>query len=472
MTSFEKYLSDSFDLVDILKSSENDFIAVAYDKNVKRLCMIKQRDLHSLKIYQMIREINSSHIPKIYRLFEREGKLIVIEEYIDGQTLEEFLNYRSIEINEKFAFNILKQICDCLSQLHEKDIIVRDIKPSNIMITKDNFVKLIDFGIARIFKPGNVNDTEFLGTRGYAAPEQFGLFDLGQTDQRTDIHNLGITIKNLLGEDYHGRLKKFLDRCTALDPNQRYQSVNELIRDIKHSRKIFLLKRLSLSIAMILILIAIPKTIDHGVIKEINSNLPIVEESMKNNEAEIEIEVPTKTSEFNDDAQKLIESTKSIEINNSTEIQIDPIVNEPSKKHFEDKFKFLLYINGKLSENRSPHSTAGDIILNAEEVYQKWNQNSEGDYLFPNNWTAQLKIENFTNKDLITPHITADFFDEEFIIDKPTIKSGHSINVEIPIANKIALKFLGKDHYYGKFNVQIKSPSYKILLVRYIEIDQ
>ena len=216
MTAFNKFLGDTYDLVDLIKDTEKTFVALVYDKHAKHLCAMKRRDLHSADLYKLLQDCNNPHIPQIYRIFERDGKLIVIEEHIDGQSLEELLDYQSSIFNEKFALNILLQLCDCLEPLHQANIINRDIKPSNIMLTKDNIVKLIDFGIARIFKPDSLADTEFLGTRGYAAPEQFGLFDVGQSDPRTDIHALGVTVKELLGKDYNGWLNEILERCTDL----------------------------------------------------------------------------------------------------------------------------------------------------------------------------------------------------------------------------------------------------------------
>ena len=150
MNFFERYLGDTYELVDTLKNSESGFVAVVYDKRAKRLCVMKRREKNSLPIYRTLKALDEPHVPKIFRLFEREGKLIVIEEHVDGQTLEEFLIYRRVE--ESLAEKILIQLCECLAVLHAKKIIHRDLKPSNIMLTEKNFVKLVDFGIARIFK--------------------------------------------------------------------------------------------------------------------------------------------------------------------------------------------------------------------------------------------------------------------------------------------------------------------------------
>lgn len=228
MNYFERYLGDTYEIVDTLKNSAQSFVATVYDKRARRLCTLKRRELNSLPIYRTLKEIDEVHIPKIYRLFERDEKLIVVEEYIDGQTLEEFLLYRPNDIDEDFAEKILLQLCECLTAIHSRNIIHRDLKPSNIMLTEENFVKVIDFGIARTFKAESSADTEILGTRGYAPPEQFGIFDLGQTNQASDIYSLGVTIKILLGENYDGRLKNILDKCTALKPSDRFQTATEL----------------------------------------------------------------------------------------------------------------------------------------------------------------------------------------------------------------------------------------------------
>lgn len=84
------------------------------------------------------------------------------------------------------------QLCDVLRYLHERNYVYRDMKPGNILLRPDGRLALIDFGTMRVYKPGKAGDTVCLGTRGYAAPEQFG--GMGQTDARTDIYGLGATL--------------------------------------------------------------------------------------------------------------------------------------------------------------------------------------------------------------------------------------------------------------------------------------
>ena len=138
--------------------------------------------------------------------------------------------------------------------------------------------------------------------------------------------------------------------------------------------------------------------------------------------------------------------------------------------------QLLLYINGKLSENYSPHSTAGYIYLTEVDGYKNWQRNDKGDFLFPASWTALLRIVNHTNKDVIAPHISVSFGirknqKSEFAIDMPTIKVGQSVYVNIPLANHSALYVLGDNNIHGQIAIKLESPSGKYpILTRKIEI--
>ena len=489
MTAFNKFLGDTYDLVDLIKDTEKTFVALVYDKHAKRLCAMKQRDLHSAELYKLLQDCNNLHIPQIYRMFERDGKLIVIEEHIDGQSLEEILDYQMPVFNEKAALNILLQLCDCLAPLHQLNIINRDIKPSNIMLTKDNSVKLIDFGIARIYKPDNLADTEFLGTRGYAAPEQFGLFDVGQSDPRTDIHALGVTIKELLGKDYRGWLFPILEHCIDLNPARRYQSIPDLVQGIKRARKSWLVKRFLLIAAMAAALFALPHLINFEVSKE--NPEPIKSDSSILTTTAPERAVDTQSSDIDssilgsDIANQLIDFTKSQSLDMTPIFDDIPNLQPPALPYNPtEKIDFvpseypqlLLYINGKLSENQSRHSTAGEICLTEADGYKSWQRNSKGAFLFPASWSALLKIQNFTNKDIISPRISVSFGirknqKSEFAIDIPTIKVGQSVDVNIPLANNTALYVLGDNNIHGQLTIKLESPSGNFpMLIRKIEI--
>ena len=120
-------------------------------------------------------------------------------------------------------------------------VICRDLKAENVILTNEGEVKLIDFDIARIYQPGKSKDTVMMGTQGYAAPEQFGF---GQTDARTDIYALGVLLNYMLVRDFpmekltEGKFKTIVLKCTKINPEDRYQNVDELKADICNAAEI------------------------------------------------------------------------------------------------------------------------------------------------------------------------------------------------------------------------------------------
>ncbi len=469
MTDFDKFFGAAYDIVDTIKADDKSFVAVVYDKQAKRLCVMKERDARLTEVYRILRELDLPTVPKIYRTFDRDGKLVVIEEHIDGQTLDELLTYRPDTLTEELATNVLLQVCGTLIELHKADIIHRDLTPSNIMLTESHAVKLIDFGIARIFKPESSSDTEFLGTRGYAAPEQFGVFDLGQTDARTDIFVLGSTVKRLLGKDYRGKLVDVMNRCTDLNPTNRYQSADEVIRAVKRARKLYLLKRVTLTVAMLGVISFAAKTIDSykgqetrdtgQVVTVAEVELPTVDTVTDAPEV-VEVQSPAALSD--DTAKSLIDfanTSTAAQIVTVPDVQVAPLPTrpplkvepvkepEPKRSRLADRVKLYLYLNGKLTENRGEHTTAGDVTLNAAEC-QNWQLDARGRYsLFPSNWTARLTIDNITAEDFVNPRISVSFGSgkDRFYIDIPTVKAGQTVDVDIPIAGKTAFSENSKE---------------------------
>ncbi len=146
---------------------------------------------------QMLALLDHVNLPKVNDFFTEGGKLYLVMDFIDGQTLQALLEARPDPFPEAQALEWAGQLCEVLDYLHRctPPIIFRDLKPGNIMLDKSQRVKLIDFGVARLFKTGQTRDTANFGTAGYAPPEQYGK---GQTDARSDIYALGVTLHELL----------------------------------------------------------------------------------------------------------------------------------------------------------------------------------------------------------------------------------------------------------------------------------
>ncbi len=139
--------------------------------------------------------LKHTNLPAIYDYFTDAGHWYVVMEFIKGQTLETHLNNRSVSLENTLAVGV--QLCTVLDYLHTRQpsIIFRDLKPANVMLTSEGHLYLIDFGIARHFKPGQTKDTIALGSPGYAAPEQYGK---AQTTPRSDIYSLGALLHHML----------------------------------------------------------------------------------------------------------------------------------------------------------------------------------------------------------------------------------------------------------------------------------
>ncbi len=138
------------------------------------------------------------NLPRIYEQFIDNGRSYLVMDFIDGKTLEDHLidlGHTRLPIEKTLTIGL--QLCDVLSYLHSRQpsIIFRDLKPANVMLTLTGHIYLIDFGIARHFKPGQSKDTTALGSTGYAAPEQYGK---SQTTVRADIYSLGATLHQLI----------------------------------------------------------------------------------------------------------------------------------------------------------------------------------------------------------------------------------------------------------------------------------
>lgn len=224
----DDFITEKYQLVRVLKNTEETSLqqlkCIETGKSLlRRVCF------GSDEVFKRLKNISHPNILSVYEVYNTEKRITVYEEYIDGLTVSEVLEigfYEPIGV-----VRILQSLCSALSLLHSKEIIHKDIKPENVMIDKTGTVKLIDFDAARIHKAHQSEDTRFIGTPGYIAPEQFAL---QQTDARADIFALGIMANVMLtGESpytkpYNGKLCRIIKKCIQYDPRKRYQSAAEL----------------------------------------------------------------------------------------------------------------------------------------------------------------------------------------------------------------------------------------------------
>ena len=118
-----------YDEVDILKDGKNGKVSLVYDKVGKQFFVMKERNLKTAALYERLQNIKSPYLPEIYRTLEFGDKFFIVEEFIKGRTLQDFLTYNN-GLDEEKSAEVLKQLCNCLKILHAQKIIHRDIKPS------------------------------------------------------------------------------------------------------------------------------------------------------------------------------------------------------------------------------------------------------------------------------------------------------------------------------------------------------
>lgn len=179
--------------------------------------------------YEELKELRSTQVPHVYYAYVTENATYVIEEYISGVTLQEKLE-TSGPLAEVQVRNIAMQMAEALEAVHKLKVLHRDIKSSNIMLRENGQAVLIDFGAARLLTREGAKDTCVQGTPGYAPPEQYGF---ATTDVRSDLYALGMTMRELLGDEYHGNLEQIIERCTEFDPKRRPESAKQLKKLLK-----------------------------------------------------------------------------------------------------------------------------------------------------------------------------------------------------------------------------------------------
>lgn len=174
----------------IIKQDQDKTISLVEHETSHTKYIQKELNYYDKTLYQTLQKIKNPYLPKIFVIQESDNHLILIEEYIEGKTLDQQ------SFSKEQVKDIMHQLCECLDALHKLNppIIHRDIKPENI-IYHDNKVTLLDFGIARFLDSKKNKDTLILGSVGYAAPEQFGF---QQSNPQTDVYALGKLMNYLL----------------------------------------------------------------------------------------------------------------------------------------------------------------------------------------------------------------------------------------------------------------------------------
>ena len=180
----------------------------------------------------VLKNVNHPALPRIVDIIRSENSYCVVMDFIDGINLEEYVKeYGGFSENE--VMKIAGTILDCLIFLHEKKILYRDLKPSNIMITKNNEIKLIDFGIS--FSFDEKNTAEYRASKCFAPPEQLLGKEAGVSG---DIYSLGATLKYILKDEPSPGMICFLNKCLRNEPGERYKSAEAALKALNRIKTV------------------------------------------------------------------------------------------------------------------------------------------------------------------------------------------------------------------------------------------
>ena len=258
MTEIGTVLEGKYEIVKEIGRGGMSVVYLAMDMRLRKNWAVKEikkqgRDKNDeiavnslLTEANLMKRFNHPALPRIVDIIDNGTTIYVVMDYIEGQSLDVVLKEFGVQ-SEEDVIKWAKQICDALSYLHSQKppVIYRDMKPSNLMLDDGN-IKIIDFGIAREYKEENLADTKVLGTKGFASPEAYN----GQTDARSDIFSLGMTMHNLLTGVYpQGNayapvrnyvpelsegIELIIDKCVEPAAENRYQSCADLLYDLSH----------------------------------------------------------------------------------------------------------------------------------------------------------------------------------------------------------------------------------------------
>ena len=216
-----------FDEVKVLRRSARGVITLLRHRKTGKRYVFRQF-MGSADVYRRLLTVECPHLPRIEEAVDSDGRVAVLEEYVQGDTLLFLLEGGLLDWTE--AKKVTQDVCAALWVLHSLGAVHRDVKDSNVILRGSDAV-LIDFDASRIVKPELATDTVVLGTTGYAAPEQFGL---SQTDGRADIYSLGVLLNVMLTGQHpsrklaSGKAGHIVQRCTMMNPDQRFRDVLEL----------------------------------------------------------------------------------------------------------------------------------------------------------------------------------------------------------------------------------------------------
>ncbi len=241
-------LKGKYQILSLVGRGGMSVVWLAEDLELKKKWAVKEIDKTSaayrnarsrdgqLTEIEILNCLDSPFAPRIVDCFEDDRVKCVVMDYIEGRSLASMLEDGTIPKDPELILSWMMDICSLLSYLHKKNIVYRDMKPANILLTADGSVKVVDYGIAKFAQPGHYEDEAAVGTKGYAAPEQYRKI----SSPRSDIYSVCVTLRQLLAgtkrpvgagrslQNLPAGLAAILEKGCEKDPEKRFETVDQL----------------------------------------------------------------------------------------------------------------------------------------------------------------------------------------------------------------------------------------------------
>lgn len=220
--------------------------------NLNIYCAVKQipnetnKDVNNKNEALLLTRLKHDSLPKVYDVFVKDGFTYIVRDFVEGLNLREYLG-KKVSLYPSEIKSFVHQLASVFTYFHSQNppLIYRDLKPENVMVDKDSKLKLIDFGTVRKFSEEKTDDTMYVGSRKYAAPEQYGLY---QSTIRTDLYSFALLFYFIYtGDDYLEisknkekiwnkfkissayKYKEIIEKAISINDRDRYQNISEFV---------------------------------------------------------------------------------------------------------------------------------------------------------------------------------------------------------------------------------------------------
>lgn len=440
----EAYINASFQRIRSMRETERSIVWLASD-TTGRLVVIKR--IHAVGLpFLQLKDLAHPLYPEILFVGEGEGETWLVEEFVSGRTLQEELDTGK-HFSSQEARAIALALLDGMAAFHGIGIVHRDIKPSNIILQNAVHARLIDFDAARRIQAGADGDTERLGTVGYAPPEQFGF---GQTDARSDIYALGMTIRAILREEREAGLGKILDKCTELNPRDRYASAEDMRKALLRCHGRAWWKTAGAAVlATALFAAGIAAQSPQEKKEEPSVEAVQQEAQQKKTEEELSEKTPASASAYSElpgtvmpeappapqpeperPASEQGGRLSSIESSRRWKRLEDGQKKQPVRELSEGEFTVDVLVDDPLNLKN------GEIIMLPKSAWEPWQQGEYDPFsiIFPQSWSIGLRLTNYSGETIHAPTLVYFWVnEEEHHQTLPDLENGAETIVYIPV---------------------------------------